>query len=324
METIQGLTNWRLTVKRNKDDITVIRAVTCDKRAVLPDEICGLPVTRLSDRALAAGAPAAEGEELIIIGGPEAGEWDNRNITELTLPYGLQSAGDYAFMNLRCMETLKFYDNLQSAGSASFMNCRCFSHIELTRTGIAQGPALASIVRSLQQELDVTIHGLNGSVLRLVFPEYIENYTENSPAHHFELKISGGGYAYHGVFRDKALAVFEYDALWRDYISAEHDEQSALRLACWRLCYPLELSERAKKQYGEYLSENIEEAVSFALNERNTLCLRTVLSLGRVETHVLEKALNEARRQRMTEATAILLEKKHGSPASGRNRNFAL
>ena len=64
METISGLTNWRLAVKREESGVTILRAVTCDENAVLPDELFGLPVTHLSDRALAHGAKPAEGEEV--------------------------------------------------------------------------------------------------------------------------------------------------------------------------------------------------------------------------------------------------------------------
>ena len=147
METIQGLTNWQLTVRREGGSVTILRARTCDQNAVLPDTLFGLPVTALSDRALAAGAAGVEGEALRVLGGAESEEWDNRNIRALTLPRPLESIGDYAFMNLRAMQTLRFWDDLRATGSATFMNCRSFAGIELTRTAPTQGPALSSIVR---------------------------------------------------------------------------------------------------------------------------------------------------------------------------------
>ncbi len=44
MEIIPGSGNWRLILRREADGITVLRAATCDKRAVLPETLCGLPV----------------------------------------------------------------------------------------------------------------------------------------------------------------------------------------------------------------------------------------------------------------------------------------
>ena len=324
METISGLTNWRLVVRREEGGVTILRAVTCDENAVLPDEIFGLPVTRLSDRALAHGAKPAQGEEVRVLGGAENEDWDNRNIRSLSLPRGLESVGDYAFMNLKSMETLRLYDAVQSIGSASFMNCRLFSRLELTRISHDQGPVLAAIVGSLPQELDAAVYGADGSMVRLIFPEYFENYTENSPAHHFELKIVGGGYAYHGVFRAKKLYLPEYDALWRDYIAAEHDEESALRLAYYRLRYPAELSDRAREQYAAFLRQNMPDALSLAMREKDLSGLRLLLSLGGLDAPTLEAAMNESRALRFTEATALLLEQRRGQAGAGRRKKFEL
>ena len=324
MESISGLTNWRLNVRRDDDGITILRALTCDKKAILPDELFGLPVTALQDHALAAGAAPVEGETLRILGGAESGDWDNRNIRELTLPRSLQQFGNYAFMNLRAMETLRLFDDLYAFGSAGFMNCRSFSRLELTRTGPRQGPALASLVQSLQQELDVTVFETDGAVLRLIFPEYIESYTENKAAHHFELKIIGGGYAYHSVFRGKTLQMADYDALWPAYLAQEHEEDSALHLAYFRLRCPTGLSEPARERYAEYLHANIGSALSLALREKDMRALRLLLELGSLATETLDAALRESRALQNTEATAVLLEKRHARPAAGRTRTFEL
>ncbi len=324
MESISGLTNWRLNIRRDDDGITILRALTCDKKAILPDELFGLPVTALQDHALAAGAAPAEGEKLCVLGGAESGDWDNRNITELTLPRFLRRIGDYAFMNLRSMQTLHFYDGLDSTGSGSFTNCCSFSRLELRRTGSYRCPALASIVRSLQQKMDVTVIDTDGSTLRLVFPEYFEDYTENRNAYTFQLRIVGGGYAYHAVFSDRDLSVSDYDALWPDYVAHEHDEDTALELAYRRICWPTRLSEQAGERYAEYLRANLFRAVSLALRERDMHGLRKLLNLDGIEKETLDAALDESRALQMTEATAFLLEKRHACRAAGRTRTFDL
>ena len=324
METIRGLTNWQLTIRREHHGVTILRALTCDKNAVLPDELFGLPVTALPDHALAAGGTPMAGEEVRVLGAEESGDWDNRNITELSLPRFLQHIGSYAFLNLRSMETLRFFDDLCSIGCASFMNCRSFTRLELRRTGPHQGPALAALVQTLQQELDVSIHETDGSLARLIFPEYIETYTENNAAHHFQLKILGGGGAYHGVFRNRTLSLTDYDALWPAFIAREHDGDTALRLAYCRCRYPAGLSEQAGGRYTEYLSANMGKALSIALTEKDMRGLRLLLELGRLDAETLDTALRESRALKMTEATAILLEKRHALPASGRTRTFEL
>ena len=74
METISGLTNWKLTIRRENHGVTILRALTCDQNAILPDELFGLPVTALLDHALAAGGVPVAGEELRVLGGEESGD----------------------------------------------------------------------------------------------------------------------------------------------------------------------------------------------------------------------------------------------------------
>ena len=310
METISVLSNWRLRYRLEGEGVTLLRAATCDEDAVLPDELFGLPVLRLSDRCLAPGAAEAEGEDVLLVCGAPTTDFDNRRIRRLTLPRPLRSVGDYAFLNLRAMETLCVYDELQGVGGACFMNCRAFSRLELTRTSNAQGPALAAIVSALPQELTVTLRGA-GEELRLVFPEYTERYEENSPARHFDFKIGGAGYPYHIVFRSRRLELTDYDALFPGMLAVEHEEDTALRLAFCRLRWPVGLSEKARGMYRAYLEKHRVETLLYALGTRDMEGLRLALTLGGLTREELAKALDAARAASYTEAAAALLERQH-------------
>jgi hypothetical protein len=61
MTNLTGISNWKLTVQRENERIMILRASTCDTSAVLPDELFGLPVTALSDRALSPSAAEING-----------------------------------------------------------------------------------------------------------------------------------------------------------------------------------------------------------------------------------------------------------------------
>ena len=37
METVSGVNNWKLVIRREAAEITLLRAVTCDQRAALPE-----------------------------------------------------------------------------------------------------------------------------------------------------------------------------------------------------------------------------------------------------------------------------------------------
>ena len=72
METITGVSNWNLVIRREGEGVTILHARTCDKKAVLPEELFGLPVIALGPRALAAGRAAPVGEEVRVTCGGEA------------------------------------------------------------------------------------------------------------------------------------------------------------------------------------------------------------------------------------------------------------
>ena len=311
MEMISALSNWRLRVRREAEGVTILRASTCDADAVLPDTLFGLPVTRLSDRCLAPGAAELPGEELrLVCGAPEA-DFDNRAIRRLTLPRGLDSIGDYAFLNLRSMETLCAFDTLQGVGGACFMNCRAFSALELTRASGVQGPALAAVVSALPQEMTVSVRGGGEGELRLVFPEYTERYEENSPARHFDFKIGGAGYPYRNVFRSRRLHLPDYDALFPGMLAAEYEPDTALRLAFCRLRWPLGLTEKARDMYRAYLEVHREQTLLYALKTRDMEGLRLALTLEGITRGELSAALDAARKASQTEAAALLLERQH-------------
>ena len=309
MATISGVSNWRLIVQRHTTGITILRAVTCDRCATLPDTLFDLPVTALGDHAFAGGT--VSGEEVCITCGPSDGEWDNRKLQELTLPKYITKIDNYAFLNCRALRTLQLYDAVQHWGVGAVMNCQSLRRILLTRLDAQQGETLAYLAGELSRELDVSIFDTDGSQTRLLFPEYMETYEENSPAHHFDYVIYGAGHPYHHVFRGKTLHLADFDALWTRFLAVEHDEAAALQLSWWRLRFPQALDNAARAAYERYLRTHSTEALSFALTQQDLSGLRQLLPLLSETPEAISHALSLARQQRNTEAIAILLEQQH-------------
>lgn len=247
MLELAGASNWRLSVRNTPEGVEILRAVTCDRAAVLPDSLFGLPVTALGDRALAGGEFAPEGEEVRISCGSGGDVWDNRTLESLALPGSLRRAGDYALLNCHSLRTLRLFDGVSSWGGGALMNCRSLSSFHLTRMENAQGPSLAYLVGELSRELEVTVLEADGTQIRLLFPEFTEIYEENCPAHHFDYTIVGAGYPYHHCFRQKLLRLNEYDALWNAFLGMEHEPSTALRLAWLRLRWPADLGPGDRK-----------------------------------------------------------------------------
>ena len=168
METVSGASNWKLVFRREGGGVTLLRAGTPDARAVLPEELLGLPVTALGDRALApdqqtAPLPAgAETLQITCIPPEEGAAWDNRALQDLALPETLRTVGDYALLNCPALKTLRISDGVFRWGGGVLMNCRSLDTLHLARTGPGQGESLAWFAGELSRELDVTVCGPGG------------------------------------------------------------------------------------------------------------------------------------------------------------------
>ncbi len=323
MQVLSAASNWQLTIRREADHIVILRAATCDAAASLPDELFGLPVTALGDRALAPGAADVPGELLLLTCGPADFTPDNRHLHELTLPANLTDVGNYAFFNCRELQVLNLHDRVTRWGAGCLMNCRELDTLRITRDGEAQGESLAFFAASLSRQLDVTLYGKK-ETSRLLFPEYLELYEENSASHHFDLSISGAGYPYHAVFRGKDLHFADYDALWDRFLSLEHREEAALLLAWYRLRWPVELSEKAENAYRDYLASHIPQALRMVVNRKDLSGLQYLLDFDRIPRDTLAEAQELCRTKGFTEASALLLEEQHRRFPAARRRSFDL
>lgn len=326
MRTISGSSNWKLIIRREPEGIIILRAETCDIKAALPDELFGLPVTVLGDHAFAPTGFSIDGEEITITCGLLAAdaEWNNRKLRELTLPRQLKRVMSYALMSCDSLRVLRMYDSIQSWHNGSLMNCHKLKIFHITRVSEKQGETLEYLNHNISQELDVTITETDGQICRLLFPEYIEFFEENWAARNFDINIEGGGYPYHHCFRNKQIQMADYDGLWRKFLGMEHELLCALRIAWWRLRYPVGLRPGAKQDYLEYLQEHSAEVVRWLLKEKDHSGLSFLLQTVRADKETLIEACAIAREQREAEALAILLEEQHKRFPAGPDKSFDL
>ena len=323
VESIYGISNWKLVIRRDSDHIEILRAVSCDTDAVLPDELFGLPVTILGRHALAPSAAPVSGEEIRIVCGAE-GEWDNRNIRSLTFPAPLTDVCAYALYGCRSLNTLHLHDDVARWGGGCLMNCGQLRRLHLTRTSGRQGEALAFLCGELHDELDVSIYTADGSEARLLFPDYAEAYEENFANHHFDYSIMGGGFPYHHIFRSKQLDISAYDDIWDKYLSHDHDADTAIRLAYYRLRCPVELKYDAREKYAAYLRRNAAAAILWQLSLRDSRGLILLLDELSPDENALHLACEQARREGNTEGLALLLERQRKNSNRGFDKDFEL
>ena len=89
----------------------------------------------------------------------------------------------------------------------------------------------------------------------------------------------------------------------------EHDEDCAVRLAFWRLRYPVELTPRAEGQYLSYLRAHAGEAAVWLVGERDMPGLAFLLRTAEPDREALSAACALARESGVSEALALLLDK---------------
>ena len=323
MEIIQGNCNLLLIWQPNGTGVTLLRAETWDSRAVIPETVGGRPVTAIGHHAFTPGRAAPAGEQLRITCGPVSGEPDNARMTELVLPRTVESVGDYALYNCAGLKTLELHDTAVRWGGSVFMNCRLLDTFVLHLTD-EKARLLSYFAGELTRELDVSMTYPDGSRIRLIFPESLESYEENCPAHHFDYNIFGAGYPYHHCFRDRAFSPADFDALWPDFLKTEHDGDCALRLAWWRLRLPRGLGDEAAARYLGYLQSRAGDTLDWLLSRRDMEGFAWFLSAALPEKPVLEAACEQARQRRSPEAQALLLEQLHRRFPAGRSKRFAL
>jgi len=323
LETISGANNWRLVFRRESAGITLLQAQTCDRKAALPKELFGLPVTALAHHALTPGRAAPEGETVLITCGPAVGDWDNGQLEELTLPESLTRAGDYAFFNCGKLKVLRLSDCLRYWGGGTLMNCRSLDTFYLRCSG-CEGEVLAYLADELSRELDVTLTYSSGESARLIFPEYTEIYEENVPHHQFDFHIGGAGYPYHHCFYQKQFSFQEYDKLWKGFLGMGYDTACAIRLAWWRLRYPVELKAAAAEEYLAYLRNHVQETARWLLERRDAAGMQFLLKQTEIEKEVLAELCAIARGEDQPEMLAILLEDQHHRFRTGAEKTFDL
>ena len=116
----------------------------------------------------------------------------------------------------------------------------------------------------------------------------------------------------------------DYDGLWKGYLAMEHEADAALRLAFWRVRYPVELSEPAEKAYLAHLRSQAAEAVDWLLAEKDMAGLSFFLKRTEPDRDTLAAACQQAREAGAAEAVALLLEEQHRRFPAGMDKSFDL
>ena len=133
--------------------------------------------------------------------------------------------------------------------------------------------------------------------------------------------LQGEGFRARQCFQNGRVDFEAYDRIF----ALECGEESAdtlCRMACSRLLYPVQLQERERKLYEEYVSGNIAVACENLVRERDFSGIQKLFQMGILGHGGLQNCLERAVSMNWTEGVRQLLSLKEGEKKEGTEYGF--
>ena len=156
-------------------------------------------------------------------------------------------------------------------GTGAFTGCSGLKELVIhQKKGIKS--CAKEILGELWQKIDVDFLYENGEAggkrAHMVFPEHYDEAVENTPARILFTEYHGSGTNYRQCFYNKELDFAEYDSLF-DMAVVMDKLEVLVDMSFGRLRYPWQLSEKAKKQYEDYIRGNLKDIGEYLVESGN-------------------------------------------------------
>jgi len=216
---------------------------------VVPAQIEGLPVEAIGNHSFSG----------------------RQDLKSVTLPETIRTLYGFAFHNCRNLKKISLFDSIDDYYDGVCRQCDSLSEIDITinrnwfeviRNFLADNDkTLHFSVRVRQEEDDGENENLKSGSFAgsasyvtssLTFPEYVYDFNENTMARTIQFSIAGSGMFYRECVDRRSINYREYDKLFE---KAKIDGGSISEdIAIGRLMFPVELGERYRQMYEEYVS----------------------------------------------------------------------
>ncbi|MGI5989189.1 MAG: leucine-rich repeat domain-containing protein [Lachnospiraceae bacterium] len=231
---------------------------------------------------------------------------EHREIQELILPDSLKKIGAHAFYNDRSLISISFSDNLDDIGDGAFKNCEKINRL-LIRKQKGNMRGLKDLLADLHQEIEVRIFDENSSEeARLIFPYYLMNYEENTPARIVNQIAEGSGVEYRNCVSSSGIDFLFYDRLFTNNQAVDLQGCSA-RIAMARLRFPYGLTDRAEETYRKYLTAHAQEIMKKLIAGDREQAMTDFLDLNLTDRDFLTRMIEYARVSDFSQALSALL-----------------
>lgn len=249
-----------------------------EKQVVVPEYVEGLPVTRIAPYAFA----------------------EHRQLEQAELPDTVQSIGSHAFYNCRSLKQLAFSDRMTEVGDGALKNC-CQLESFIVRGDQRRITGLKHMLDELEQEMEIVF--LEN---RLIFPDFVMDYQENTAARTIHQEILGAGYSYRSAVFVTGVDYREYDQLFYR-ITADNTRQ-AVCLAFYRVCWPYQLASQAERAYREFIQKNVEVLFACLLEREGLKEIQMLLQQELISRSAMQQLLKMSTQKGDMQVISLLMD----------------
>nr|WP_297765212.1 leucine-rich repeat protein [uncultured Butyrivibrio sp.] len=221
--------------KDNHEYIVITGFEGSAKELIIPDHIDDLPVEAIGSHAFSS----------------------RQDIEKVALPSTIRTLRSYVFHNSRSLKKISLFDSIDDYYDGVCRQCDSLEDVEIT---IERNwyevirNFLSDTDKALRFQIHICSQEKEDVEACLSFPGYVYDFNENTMARTIQFSIAGSGYAYRECVDRRKIDYRQYDNL---FSKARIDGGSICEdIAIGRLLYPVELEERFKKEYENYISDS--------------------------------------------------------------------
>lgn len=331
----------KIQYRKVKSGIEIVRCFGTEPYVVLPVQIEGFPVTRVAAYTFSARKGEEDTDVLeyqtedTILTGDIEHLLAGLDIEEVVFPNTVEAIGNYVFYGCKSLKRIEFSDTLMDIGSGAFTGCDRLSKLDV-HLNLGEKSCVKEILGDLWQRIDVSFYyDDKKEKVDLIFPEHYEEAVENTPARILFTQHHGSGNNYRQCFTSKEVDYRKYDELFA--VAKVHDKTELLAdLAFSRLISEKGLSEKSKKMYEDYISENMQDILQNLVKNKNSetkifLYLQEMSQKKLLNIEALDLAIQLSAEEGMQEVSAWLMNerfqlttKNEKTPAGKKRKKFAL
>ncbi|NWO21211.1 leucine-rich repeat protein [Oribacterium sp. oral taxon 102] len=230
--------------------------------------------------------------------------WRRQDILSICLPPSVRELHAFAFYNCRNLRHLSLSDSVRDYHDGVLKLCEALREIEIDfREGDFR--LLKELLGDHDGGIRCHLHFPDGQEAELYFPDFADDFEEDTYARALHERIEGSGYMYRQTVKRTELDFRQYDRIFE---RGKHEALAiAARIALSRLRYPYRLSEEAALPYRAYLMERNAALLSLLLAEGEEASIRFLAREGLLTEEGIAAALPFCAERRLAELTAVLL-----------------